>query len=282
MIIDFHTHVFSPQLAAKREDYLYRDPSFAELYSSPRARLASAEDLIASMDQAGFDVSVILNFGWRSHQLCVETNDYIIDCVQRYPDRLVGFFAVQPSSMNETLAEIKRCAGAGLKGIGELRPDTQGFDLGDAGFMGPLVEAVKDHDLLLLTHASEPVGHLYPGKGKVGVDSLYRFIIAFPDVRLICAHWGGGLPFYALMPEVASAMNNVWFDTAASLFLYRDDVFRRVEDILGAGKVLFGTDYPVIGQQRFLKRVRDLHLIHQTESMILGENAASLLGLKRS
>ncbi|MBI2908513.1 MAG: amidohydrolase [Chloroflexi bacterium] len=279
MIIDFHTHVFSPRIAARREAYLRRDPGFAELYSDPEARIATAEDLIVSMDEAGVDASVILNFGWSSQQLCRETNDYIIDCVQRYPGRFIGFFAVQPRTGNEAIAEIERCAAAGLRGIGELRPDSQGFDLGDEATMGPIVEPAKRHELVLLTHASEPVGHGYPGKGEVTVRSLYRFATAFPEARLVCAHWGGGLPFYALMPEVAAALRNTWFDTAASLFLYKDDIFRHVSGILGPDKILLGTDYPLIDQERFLRRIRALGRPAADEVMILGGNAAELLGL---
>src|SRR5947199_68154 len=65
-----------------------------------------------------------------------------------------------------------------------------------------LAGAARTHHLALLFHASEPVGHVYPGKRGGEPGSLYRFIAANPDVRIICAHWGGGLPFYALMPEV--------------------------------------------------------------------------------
>ena len=39
-------------------------------------------------------------------------------------------------------------------------------------------------------------------------------------MTIIAAHWGGGLPFYALMPEVRDALQNVWFDTAAGHLLY--------------------------------------------------------------
>ena len=59
-----------------------------------------------------------------------------------------------------------RCAEAGLRGIGELHPDMQGYDLGDLDTMAPLMETVREHGLIVTTHSSEPVGHAYPGKGK--------------------------------------------------------------------------------------------------------------------
>ena len=111
--------------------------------------------------------------------------------------------------------------------------------------------------MILLTHASEPVGHEYPGKGAVTPDMLYPFITRFPDLTIVCAHWGGGLPFYALMPEVKKAVSNVFFDTAASPFLYTPEVYTQVVQMVGGDKVLFGTDYPLLGQSRMLSRARD-------------------------
>ena len=94
MIIDFHTHVFPPQIKKNRRQYTDSDPCFAILYSNPKAKLATAEELIASMDKEGVDISVIVNYGWTTHELCVETNDYILASIARYPRRLVGFCAV--------------------------------------------------------------------------------------------------------------------------------------------------------------------------------------------
>ncbi len=161
------------------------------------------------MDSAGIDISVIVNTGWTTHELCVETNDYILESIARYPKRLVGFCAVQPRSLEAAVAEIERCARAGIRGVGEMRPDMQLFDFDDEEIMPPFVEVLKKHRLILLTHTSEPVGHDYPGKGIVTPDVIYSFITRYPDLPVICAHWGGGLPFYALMPEVKQAMQNV-------------------------------------------------------------------------
>ena len=281
MIVDFHTHIVPPAIKERRSEYLGRDRLFDGLYTNPKAKLAIAEDLVASMDRAGVDVSVVLNIGWTTHELCVKTNDYIIEAIARHPDRLVGFCAVQPRAGKAAVAELERCAQAGLKGVGELRPDTQGFDLGDKEVMRPLVEAMIEHRLVFLTHASEPVGHSYPGKGIVTPDILYRFISNFPQLTTVLAHWGGGLPFYALMPEVAEALGNVYFDTAASPFLYRDDIFKHVIEIAGPDKILFGTDYPLIRQGRLLKSVRSLYLPEEVKDMILGGNAKRILNLVR-
>jgi predicted TIM-barrel fold metal-dependent hydrolase len=277
VIIDFHTHIFPRWLRERHDEYVKRDACFSLLYSQPKARIATAEELLASMDEAGIDLSVVLNAGWVSHELCVKTNDYILDSVSRYPKRLVGFCAIQPRAGDAAIAELERCAKAGAKGIGELRSDVQGFDLADKTTMKPLVDAMLKHDLIFLTHSSEPVGHEYSGKGSITPDTLYSFITAFPNLKLVCAHWGGGLPFYALMPEVAKALSNVFFDTAATVFLYKPKIFEQMSRIIGSDKILFGTDYPLMHQNRVLAQIQSAQLLEKDKARIQGANAQKLL-----
>jgi len=280
MIIDFHTHVFSPQIKKNRSRYIDSDPCFAILYSNKEAKLATTDELIASMDENGVDISVILNHGWATHELCVETNDYILESIARYPKRLIGFGAVQPHSNESAIAEVERCARGGIKGIGELRPDVQLLDLNDAAVMEPFIKVLRKHKLILHTHASEPVGHQYPGKGSITPDILYPFITSFPDLTIVCAHWGGGLPFYALMPEVKKAMSNVFFDTAASPFLYSPQVYNQVIQLVGSDKILFGSDFPLVGQGRLLKEISSVDLPQEVKRLILSGNAQKLLNIK--
>ena len=280
MIIDFHTHVFSPQIKKNRNKYIDSDPCFAILYSKKDSKLITADELIASMDESGIDISVILNIGWITHELCVETNDYILESMARFPDRLIGFCSVQPQSYEAAIDEIERCAKEGIRGVGEIRPDMQLFDPRDEEVMKPFINTVMKHKLMLLSHASEPIGHSYPGKGVLTPEVLYPFISNYPDLIIILAHWGGGLPFYALMPEVSKATKNVFFDTAASPFLYSPQIYKQAIQLVGAEKILFGSDYPLLTQSRLLEEIRSLNLPEETRGLILSGNAQRLLGIK--
>jgi predicted TIM-barrel fold metal-dependent hydrolase len=254
VIIDFHTHIVSPKVKKNRSKYVESDPCFAVLYSDSKAKLVTADELIDSMDKDEIDLS-------------------------RYPDRLIGFCTVQPNSYEAAIDEIERCVQGGIKGIGEIRPDMQLFHLLDEEIMAPFIEVTRKHNLTLLTHSSEPVGHDYPGKGIITPSLLYHFITRYPDIIIICAHWGGGLPFYALMPEVKEAMKNVFFDTAASPFLYSPQVYNHVIQLVGNDKILFGSDYPLMAQNRVLNEIQSLNLPETTEKMILSTNAQGLLGI---
>ena len=257
---DFHTHIFPPWLRREREKWIERDATFAELFADPRARMATAEDLIRAMDEDCVDRSVAMGVGWTDPALAREANDYIIQAARTRPDRITGFCSVNPRWGEEAAREVERCAGAGLVGVGELHPDTQRFDIGDADTMRPLLEVANERGLAITAHTSEPVGHLYPGKGHTTPDVMMRFIQnarAFPNVRIICAHWGGGLPFYALMPEVKDALQNVWFDTAASPFLYSPAIFPAVAAIIGPEKILPASDFPLIRFRRIRRQIEE-------------------------
>jgi hypothetical protein len=276
MIIDFHTHVFPPQIKKNRKRYVDSDPCFASLYSDPKSKLVTVDELIASMDRAGVDRSVILNISWTTNELCLETNDYILESISRHPQRLIGFCSVQLQSPEAALKEIGRCIRGGIKGVGELRPDMQQFDISNRQLIRPLVDMMKKHNLIMLIHASEPVGHLYPGKGKVTPEMLYPFIVSNPELTIICSHWGGGLPLYALMPEVKRAIANVYFDTAASPLLYSTQIYTQAVQLVGADKILFGSDYPLLQQERGLKEIKSCNLPEETKNMILAGNAQRL------
>lgn len=276
MIIDFHTHVFHDEVIYRRAEFAARDEWFGLLNPEGRAKLVTAEGLVRSMDRCGVDASVALSFGWRDPALCVEQNDYVLAAARRFPGRLIPFCTVQPRAGAAAAAEAERCARLGCRGIGELFPDGQRFAVDDERQMGPLLEACRAHDLVLLVHASEPVGHDYPGKGRTTPDRLYGLLQRAAGVKLVLAHWGGGFGFYELMPEVRALTGNLYYDTAASAYLYDHQVLPLVTR-LAPDRVLFGSDYPVIRQSRMLDYTRTAGLDGPTLANVLGGSAARLL-----
>ena len=277
MVIDFHTHIFPPWIKGKRSEYIGRDPCFSLLYSNSKAELITAEELIVRMDDNEVDMSVVLNIGWVSQDICVETNNYILEATSKYPDRLVAFCAVQPKAGDVAINEMVHCAEAGAKGLGEMRSDVQGYSLTDSMLMEPLISEAVKHGLIFLTHSSEPVGHQYTGKGNITPPLLYSFIQKFPELKVVCAHWGGGLPFYALMPEVGDALANVFFDTAATVFLYRAQIFKQISGLIGSDKILFGSDCPLLEPSQVITQMRAANLNNEEMVEILGANAKKLL-----
>jgi predicted TIM-barrel fold metal-dependent hydrolase len=275
MIIDFHTHVFSPEVVDNRSKYVLDDKLFGALYSNQKSRLVTTDELINNMDSINIQKSVILNIAWNSHSLCVKTNDYIMESVARYPDRLIGFCTVVFGKPDLAIKELERCCNGGIKGVGEIRP--AGLFLESDSLSKPIINFLIENDLILLTHTSEPVGHSYPGKGEITPEILYPFITRNPDLKLVCAHWGGGLPFYSLMPDVKPYFHNLFFDSAASPYLYYSEVYSHVIQLVGPDKILFGSDYPLLHPKRLLNEIDSLNISPLVKNKITAENAIRLL-----
>ena len=189
---------------------------------------------------------------------------------------------IQPTVGQRAVYELERCAQAGMIGLGELMPHGQGYRLSDIALLSPLIEVVRRYHLLVLAHCSEPVGHIYPGKGNVSLEDIIAFLTAFPDVLFIAAHWGGGLPFYTLMPEIQRVTANVWYDTAATIYLYRETIFPVAAQLIGADRILFASDYGLLSQQRVITHIRQTSMNTETVAMVLGNNAQNLLNLRET
>ena len=268
-----------PQFSHDRDSIFRLDRTFRSLFADPKAKLADAQNLIASMEKSGVDVSVCAGFGWTDPGVARESNNYNLEMSRLHPMRLIPFCSVNPLWGQEAVNEIQRCYEAGAKGIGELHPDTQGILDADLSVLAPVLDIARQLDIPVLIHASEPVGHGYPGKGTVTPELLMALVNAYPDNKLIFGHFGGGLPFYGLMNEVSSALSNVYFDSAAFPFLYRPEIFEVVARAIGSEKILFASDFPLVSQERSLKEFKTAKMTDEQSHKILGDNAAQLLNI---
>jgi predicted TIM-barrel fold metal-dependent hydrolase len=79
------------------------------------------------------------------------------------------------------------------------------------------------------------------------------------------------------MPEVAKAMANVYYDTAASPFLYSKKIYAIVSEIVGARKILFGTDFPLLSPRRYYQALEESGLSGEDRERILGLNFLRLM-----
>lgn len=279
MIIDFHAHIFPKAIRENREAYFSSEPAFKLLYSLPGSKLVGAQEIVAAMDRQGVDKSVIFGFPWKNSQTFIKHNDYVLEAVAKYPKRLIGLCCLDPFS-RDAVTEALRCLEGGLAGIGELAFYQSGIDDSTLDKLTPLMQICRDKDLPVLIHTNEPVGHTYPGKTPHTLKQIYDLIKKFPENTIVLAHWGGGIFFFALLKkEVKESLGNVYFDTAASPFLYAPEIYRYAKDIVGLDKILFGSDFPLINPARYFQEL-DMSGLSKTEiESICGLNAAQLFKL---
>jgi predicted TIM-barrel fold metal-dependent hydrolase len=199
-----------------------------------------------------------------------------METVQKFPHRFIGLGCFDPADEQAPI-EAERCLAGGLSGIGELAFYRSGIDDAALEQLDPIMRTCLDRSLPVLIHTNEPVGHHYHGKTPVTLAQIYQLIKRFSDNKIILAHWGGGLFFYSLMKkQVKEFLKNVYFDTAASPFLYDATVFRIAVELVGVDRILFGTDFPLLLPARYYSDMDRAGLTRTQIDKICGLNAQAL------
>lgn len=293
MIIDSHIHHYPPEVlkdpvawAAKSGENYWASLHLPKGDGRSLQGWSDGDRLLADMDEAGIDKVVMLGWYWEHQETCEWHNRWHERWIKEFPDRFLAFASVQPLAGEKALDEVKRAIDSGQRGIGEILPAAQGF-----GFDHPtwleILSWAEDNGVPVNLHVTEPAGHNYPGRIHTPLRDYQRLARQFPNLKMILAHWGGGLPFYELNPAVHKIFGNVWYDTAASPLLYDRRVFRTVADIVGVDKILFGSDYPLRlypsqddehGFDRFVNEVCGSGLNDEELKQVLGGNVRNLLG----
>lgn len=256
---DVHCHLLPPELRQPPAPS-WHDVWFAACHADA-ADFAAGDEVLRALDGAQLDRAVVFGWPFADPGLLTEVNDYVAQEVAASGGRLVGLALINPGRPGWE-AELARCQGLGLQGVGELNHDAQGFPLRFEQGLKDALLTVAEMDWPLMLHGSEPVGHEYPGKGTAYPgrfwDLLSPALRASPGLRVCLAHMGGGLPFYAHMPEVGELCRQLWFDTAALPYLYQPGVLAAVEQLVGPGRICFGSDFPLLLPTRYREQLAGL------------------------
>ncbi len=278
MIIDFHAHIFPDAVVRDRDSYL-DDRDFNVLYAGENSRIATAGDLLRALDANCIDASVVMGFPWADADRRARHNEYLLESAHGSGGRIIPFCGLKAVDSDTVGRDVQKARGGGFAGIGEIAFYSDGLRGESRGVLSDLFVAAREADLPVCLHVNEPVGHTYAGKYLTEFSALYDAIQAVRGHPVVLAHWGGGILFYELMPEVREAFEGVYYDTAASPYLYRNDIFPAARTIVGAGKILFASDYPLIGYDRYLDAIESAPFSADEKRAILGGNARALLGL---
>jgi predicted TIM-barrel fold metal-dependent hydrolase len=255
---------------AQREDF------FRAEVSSSVHRWASAEDVLFAMDADGIGESWICGFGFTDMGLCRICNDYVIECALSSGGRLKPLVVVPPLAPG-ALSEIARCTSLGAIGVGEILPDGQRFNIDSARETWRFAAVCHECGLFVLMHVAEPLGRDYPGKGSAGPREAYEFARNHPELRVVMAHFGGGLFLYEQMQDVRVVLRNVWYDTAAAPFLYSSSIFASALASGAGNKFVYGSDFPILRYPRYKRMINEAAVAGDELDGLLSRNATRLL-----
>jgi predicted TIM-barrel fold metal-dependent hydrolase len=291
-IVDCHIHMYAPEVFANPIAWgQARGEAWWTEAVAPAKRAtiqgwADVPRLLADMDRAGIGRCVMLGWYWEQQATCNEQNGWFVDWIREHPDRLSAFAAVQPGAGQEAIDALQRALDAGLCGIGEILPQAQGFTFEDP-YWQRVVGIAIERNLPINLHVTDPLTISDAVTMPTPLSNFLRLAQQFTEAKFILAHWGGGIPFYELNPRVRAHLQNVWYDTAASPLLYDTRIFRQVIDLVGADRILFGSDYPLLlyprqirepAFDRFLQDIAAAGLDKDEKEKILGSNFGRLVG----
>lgn len=249
MIVDAHTHRYPEEVLEDPQSFaqLHKEWHWLELVSSDNKKSlqgwSSREKMIADMDKSEVERAVLLGWYWENPETCELQNQWCSQWIARDPDRFIGFFSLHPELQNP-IESLKRSMDLGFLGIGECHPWLQGASMQNENWM-KCMEFAAAEGWPVTFHVTEPVGHDYPGRVQTPFEEFLWLARQLPELKIILAHAGGLFPFYELNPKIRPELKNVHYDLAACPLLYDPEIYRKLIDVVGVEKILWGTDYPL-------------------------------------
>ncbi len=264
MVIDFHTHTFPDRIAKASIE------SLSECSGITPYTDGTVAGLERSMERGGVDISVILPVVTKPAQF--ETVNRVAAKLCGEKRNLISFGGIHPdcTDVRRKMREIKSL---GLKGI-KIHPAYQRVYMDDIRYLR-ILEAATEEGLIVSVHAGVDIG--LPELVYASVEKIAAAVRETAPGKLVLAHLGGWKEWDEV--EELLAGENVYMDTAFLEDYISDEQLLRIVRKHGAEKILFGTDCPWSGQKESVARIEGLPLTERERRMILGENAAKLLGV---
>jgi uncharacterized protein len=200
----------------------------------------------------------------------------------RNNDVLIPFGSVDPHR-SDAISRMRRLAeDFGVRGF-KFHPTVQNFDPSDIRFY-PVYELIQELGLPVIFHTGQTgIGAGLPGgfglKLRLSNPLLLDDVAAdFPALQIVMAH--PSVPWQDEALAVATHKANVWIDLSGwSPKYFPQNLVRQANSLL-QDKVLFGSDFPLITPDRWLKDFAALDMKEEVRPKILKENAIRLLGLQ--
>jgi predicted TIM-barrel fold metal-dependent hydrolase len=256
-VVDAHAHIF------RSPTRIYRRPVHF-----------TADDLIASMDRFGVDFSVVITRPtdkWSLAELR-EEHDRLAADVARYPSRLAAFCWAAPRLGKEGVAEVERCFGElGFKGM-KIHPAQEQCNMDDEEVY-PFLEVAQRYQAPVTVHTQLAVRGCEPWR-------LVPLAEDFPGITFLLAHLGGEGGFVQTMQSayLAKAVPNIVLETSTTV---TDPyaTFLGPAEILGADRVVLGSDAPLHDVALNLLKLDLLEMEPEHRRLILGGNMQRILRL---
>jgi uncharacterized protein len=282
--IDIHTHAEEPCGTHADDGYDDFQATMAAYFKSPNPHPPTVPETAAYYRERKigcviFPVDAERETGFRRYK-----NEEMAAIAAENADILIPFASIDPAKGKAGAREARRLiADFGIRGF-KFHPTMQGFYPNDRGAY-VLYEAIAEAGLPALFHTGQTaVGSGMPGGNGMRLkysNPIYLDDVAadFPDMPIILAH--PSFPWQDEALAVAQHKPNVYIDLSGWSPKYFPPILVKYANSILRHKVLFGSDWPAITPDRWLKDFAELDIKPEVRPLILKENAARLLGLNQ-
>lgn len=272
MIIDTHAQLFTKEFIE-----IIKSGSVTGLDEMGYASFFKGNvlDTISDMDHAGVDKAVVVAVDAETTRGYKVSNNIVADAVKKYPDRLIGFASVDPHKGKMAVDELDRSINdMGLRGL-KIIPHMIDCCPNDP-VMYPILEKVDELNIPILFHTGT---HFHLGcKIKYNrPEYIDDIAVDFPATTFIMAHFG--YPWFYEALAVIQKNANVYFNIAGWNPKYiPEPVVKHMNSIL-SGKVLFGSDHPLLSRKTILAELDNMNLKQATLERLLETNARKIFDI---
>jgi hypothetical protein len=230
---------------------------------------------VAAMDRLGICLAIcsnqeVLGEGGRTGLEAVK------HAYEKSRGRIHGLGVFDPRAADRCLGELRDALGwAGLRGI-KIHPSMHGTPAESPAYE-PVWRFAAEHDLTILTHTWSVSAH-NSAQAFSTPERFEAYARQFPTVRLVLAHAGGRGAGRVEALRLARDCANIYLDFAGDIFCHR--LIETLVASIGAGKVLFGSDYPWINPEAHLTRILLAPIGDSDKAAILRTNALGVYKLE--
>jgi predicted TIM-barrel fold metal-dependent hydrolase len=209
------------------------------------------------------------------------SNDEVLEIAAANDDVLIPFVSVDPHRGKRAVSEARRLIAKGARGF-KFHPNLQGF-FPDDRLAYELYGVIEEAGIPALFHTGHSgMGSGMPGGGGIRLKysnpmAVDDVAVDFPGMPIVLAH--PSFPWQEEAISVAMHKAQVYIDLSGwSPKLFPPVLLQYANTVL-QDKVLFGSDYPVITPDRWLRDFERIEIRDDVRPKILKDNAARLLGL---
>lgn len=283
--IDVHTHAEVSARGNASLDEELSDASSTYFKIDPARRKPTLEEIAAYYRERSMAAVVFTVDAEHATGTPPVPNEEVAQAAAANPDVLIPFASIDPFRGKAGVRQVRRLVEEfGVRGF-KFHPNVQGFFPNDRIAYG-LYEAIEELGAIALFHTGQTgIGSGIPGGGGIRLkysNPLHVDDVAvdFPHLKIILAH--PSFPWQDEALSIATHKPGVYIDLSGWSPKYFPPQLVQYANTLLREKVLFGSDYPLLTPDRWLADFAELPIKDEVRPLILKENAARLLGLRKT